>query len=227
MLERLPMPAYVREAPGKAPLYRLASGRWLYPVLKRGFDLAATIALAPVAGVLVGSLALAVRLDGGNAFYGQRRVGKDGKAFTMWKLRTMVPDAEACLERHLECDPAARAEWTSTQKLKCDPRITRLGWHLRKYSADELPQLWNVFLGQMSLVGPRPFCVDQRRLYPGSAYFDMLPGMTGLWQTSERNECSFAERAVYDTRYAEIRSFMTDLRILLRTAAVVLRGTGL
>jgi len=191
-----------------------------------GFDFVVALALLPFAALLVGILAFLVRLDGGPAFYRQARVGKDGRNFTLWKLRTMVPEAEKRLQEYLRENMAARIEWDRTQKLREDPRITAVGKYLRKYSLDELPQLLNVLLGHMSLVGPRPMCPDQRSEYPGVAYYDMRPGITGLWQVSERNSCSFAERAMYDTRYAGIMSFGTDLRILVMTAMVVLRGTG-
>lgn len=199
----------------------------VYLAVKRGIDVLATLAAAPFVIVIVGILALLVRMDGGSAFYRQPRLGKDGKIFSIWKLRTMVPDAEQRLQEYLMQNAAARVEWDRVQKLKNDPRITRLGYYLRKYSADELPQLLNVFLGQMSLVGPRPMCPEQRPQYPGNAYFDMRPGLTGLWQISERNSCSFAERAMYDTRYAGTMSFVTDMRILLSTPLAVLKGTGL
>jgi lipopolysaccharide/colanic/teichoic acid biosynthesis glycosyltransferase len=138
----------------------------------------------------------------------------------------MRPDADAVLAAVLTADPEAAAEWTRTQKLRNDPRITRLGRFLRKTSLDELPQIWNVFRGEMSFVGPRPMMVEQQHLYPGEAYFRLRPGITGLWQVSERNLTSFAERAAFDTRYAEILSFRTDLGIFVRTVQVVLKGTG-
>ncbi len=205
---------------------RRRSERRFYLGAKRALDLLVILAAAPVALLVIGGLAAAVSLDGGRAFYGQRRLGKDGSVFMLWKLRSMIPDAEQRLEQHLAQDPAARKEWESTQKLRHDPRVTWLGQYLRKYSLDELPQLWNVFLGQMSLVGPRPMFPEQRGLYPGTAYFDMRPGLTGLWQISERNRCSFAERAAYDTTYAGTMSLHTDLAILLKTVTVVVRGTG-
>ncbi|HWK68782.1 MAG TPA: sugar transferase [Rhizobiaceae bacterium] len=198
-----------------------------YLAVKRAIDILVTLAAAPFVIAIVGVLALLVRMDGGSAFYRQPRLGKDGKVFSIWKLRTMVPDADQRLQEYLMENAAARVEWDRAQKLKNDPRITALGHYLRKYSADELPQLLNVFLGQMSLVGPRPMCPEQRPQYPGNAYFDMRPGLTGLWQVSERNGCSFAERAMYDTRYAGSMSFATDMRILLLTPLTVLRGTGL
>lgn len=204
-----------------------AAPRGGYLTIKRSFDVAVTLAAAPFALVTVGVLAALIRMDGRKAFYCQPRIGKNGKVFKLWKLRTMVPDAELRLEEHLAAHPEARAEWTATQKLKNDPRVTRLGKHLRKYSLDELPQLLNVFLGEMSLVGPRPILPEQRQSYPGTAYFNLRPGLTGLWQVSERNACSFAERALIDARYSRMMSFGTDLWILSRTPLVVLRGTGM
>lgn len=199
----------------------------IYPAVKRGIDIAATLVIAPIALVIIGILALLVRLDGGNSFYCQPRLGKGGRTFSLWKIRTMVADSERRLEEYLQENAAARMEWDRTQKLRNDPRITALGRSLRKYSLDELPQLLNVLRGEMSLVGPRPMFPEQRPHYPGTAYFDMRPGMTGLWQISERNGCSFAERATHDTRYANMMSFGTDLRILMMTPLVVMRGTGL
>ncbi|WP_246753091.1 sugar transferase [Sinorhizobium sp. BG8] len=183
--------------------------------------------MAPLALAIVGVLALLIRLDGEGAFYSQPRLGKNGKVFKLWKLRSMVPQAELRLEEYLEGNPEARAEWERTQKLRDDPRITRLGKYLRKYSLDELPQLLNVFIGDMSLVGPRPMLPEQRPHYPGTAYFDMRPGLTGLWQISDRNNCTFAERAMHDTRYAAMMSFGADLWILSMTPVAVFKGTGL
>jgi lipopolysaccharide/colanic/teichoic acid biosynthesis glycosyltransferase len=206
---------------------RIRRSRSAYLVAKFSFDFLVALALAPIAALLIGVLAVLVRLDGGPAFYRQPRLGKDGRTFTLWKLRTMVPDADLRLREYLKENMAARIEWDRTQKLREDPRITAIGKYLRKYSLDELPQLLNVLLGHMSLVGPRPMCPEQRWDYPGIAYYEMRPGITGLWQVSERNGCSFAERAMYDTRYAGMMSFGTDLRILLMTPLVVFRGTGL
>jgi len=205
---------------------RIGQTRRLYFGSKRALDVMVILAAAPLVLPVVLCLAFIVSRDGGRAFYGQRRLGKDGKIFTLWKLRSMVPNAEARLEQYLSQNPDARREWESTQKLRHDPRITAFGRYLRKYSLDELPQLWNVLAGQMSLIGPRPMFPEQRPLYPGMAYFDMRPGLTGLWQVSERNRCSFAERASYDTAYAQTMSLGTDLAILAKTVAVVVRGTG-
>jgi lipopolysaccharide/colanic/teichoic acid biosynthesis glycosyltransferase len=204
-----------------------ASGRTAYrQVFKRAIDVALVVLAMPfwVPLVLIG--AAFVMLDGHRPFYSQERIGRNGRVFRMWKLRSMVRDADACLESHLAADPAARAEWDATQKLKNDPRITAVGRILRKTSLDELPQLFNVLTGDMSLVGPRPIMVSQKRLYPGRSYYRMRPGLTGLWQVSDRNECSFVERVRFDDTYHGMMSFRADAKILLRTVSVVMRGTG-
>ena len=175
---------------------------------------------------LVAFLAAVVALDGGNPFYKQKRVGRNGRVFTIWKLRTMVPDAEARLAEYLALNPHARAEWESTQKLKHDPRVTRFGRLLRKTSLDELPQLLNVVLGDMSLVGPRPIMIDQEPMYPGESYFALRPGITGLWQISGRNQTSFSERAQFDTLYESALSMSLDVSILLKTVRAVAKCTG-
>lgn len=194
--------------------------------VKRAFDLILTVAAAIVWLPVVAILACFVALDGHSPFYTQRRVGRDGRVFRMIKLRTMVADAEAELSRYLATNPAAKAEWDATQKLKCDPRITRVGQLLRTTSMDELPQLINVLLGDMSLVGPRPFMESQKALYPGLGYYRVRPGITGLWQVSERNGSSFAYRAVLDDEYERTLSLKTDVLILKRTVNAVLRCTG-
>lgn len=194
--------------------------------LKRALDVVAVLVTAPASAVVILVLALVVMLAGGRPFYFQDRVGRGGRVFRLWKLRTMVPDADARLEAHLAADPAARAEWDRTQKLKDDPRITPVGRLLRKTSLDELPQLWNVLRGDMSLVGPRPMMLCQKTLYPGQAYYRLRPGITGPWQVSARNESSFADRARYDAEYLEGLSFVSDLRLLAATVRVVFRSTG-
>ncbi|WP_371039451.1 sugar transferase [Rhodosalinus sp. FB01] len=193
---------------------------------KRVLDVILTLALAPVALPLIAVSALLAMLDGGAPFYRQSRVGRRGRVFSIVKIRTMVPGADRVLDAHLDANPAARREWDRDQKLHDDPRVTRIGALLRKTSLDELPQLWNVLTGDMSLVGPRPIMDDQRDLYPGLAYYDLRPGITGPWQVSERNACSFAERAEFDDTYHRTLSLGTDLGILVRTAGVVLRCTG-
>ena len=193
---------------------------------KRAFDVLFVLAISPMLVSVTFLMALLVSLDGAVPFYGQYRVGRNGRTFRMWKLRTMIPNADQVLEDHLASDPAARAEWEKTQKLKRDPRITWIGRFLRKTSLDEVPQFFNVLAGDMSVVGPRPMMVCQRELYPGLSYFRLRPGITGYWQISDRNTCSFSNRACFDDRYAQEASFETDLRVVTRTISVVLRGTG-
>ncbi len=209
------------------PLSGRWTGRGLYRRrLKRAFDIAAIVAALPIVLPMIAVLALLIRRDGGPVFYSQDRVGRGGRLFRFWKLRSMVVDAEARLEAHLAAHPEARAEWEATQKLKDDPRVTGIGRVIRKTSMDELPQLWNVMRGDMSLVGPRPIMTDQLPLYPGRAYFSLRPGLTGFWQVGDRNETNFASRAVYDTSYARNVSFLTDVAVLFLTIRTVLRGTG-
>lgn len=202
------------------------SGSVYRTYFKRVLDLTlVSIAAIPVLIILC-VCALLVARDGGSPFYCQTRVGRFGKTFKMWKLRSMVTNAEKALEDHLAKDPAARAEWDRNQKLRHDPRITKVGAILRKTSLDELPQLWNVVKGEMSLVGPRPMMVEQQVLYPGSAYYALRPGLTGFWQVSVRNESSFAERANYDAEYLKKVSLVEDVKVIWKTVSVVTQGTG-
>lgn len=213
-------PAATNRAPASALVQPYRNG------LKHVFDVVLVLVSLPLVVPIIALLALMVALDGGKPFYSQLRVGRNGKAFRLWKLRSMVCDADARLEGHLVANPDARREWNSMQKLRKDPRITPIGHILRKGSLDELPQLFNVLTGSMSLVGPRPMMVEQQYLYEGDAYFALRPGITGPWQVSDRNDCSFGARAQFDEGYDRDLSFMTDLRILAKTFAVVLRGTG-
>ena len=208
-------------------LVNIAARSGLYRnYVKRLFDVAAVLSASLVVGPLILLLALLVASDGSNPFYWNERVGRRGRNFRMLKLRTMVPDADKMLEDYLSRNAEARLEWNSTQKLKTDPRITRIGRFLRKTSLDELPQLWNVFIGDMSLVGPRPMMPSQRTLYSGLAYYALRPGITGPWQVSDRNEVEFSKRADFDREYEATISLMNDLRLLVATVRVVIRGTG-
>lgn len=215
-----------------------ASGRALVPTspattpgfyrrfAKRALDLSLVLLAAPIVLPVIAMLAILVAIDGGNPFYLQERVGTGGRTFRMWKLRTMVPNAKAALEDLLARDERARIEWEATQKLKDDPRITRVGRFLRRSSFDELPQLWNVFRGDMSLVGPRPMMPEQQALYSGDSYYRLRPGITGPWQVSARNLSTFADRAKFDLDYDLNLSFPTDLRILSSTLRVIVKATG-
>lgn len=193
---------------------------------KRALDVALVLITAVPVLLVLFALALVIAMDGKSPIYLQKRVGRVGRVFQMWKLRSMVPNAEAQLQSYLDKNPEARAEWDRTQKLRFDPRITPIGRIIRKTSLDELPQLWNVLRGDMSLVGPRPMMVCQKPLYYGSAYYALRPGITGFWQTSVRNESSFANRARFEADYLRHLSLGTDISVLFKTVKVVLRGTG-
>lgn len=216
-------------APGRAlPAGGRAARKGLYQLAgKRVADILFVLLSLPVFVPVTMICALALWIEGGQPFYRQQRLGRGGRSFSIVKLRTMCREADDVLESCLAADPALRAEWDRTQKLKNDPRITRVGGILRKTSLDELPQLWNVLLGQMSVVGPRPMMPAQLPMYDNPApYFALRPGITGLWQVSDRNENSFAHRSTVDAAYHADLSFPADLRILLRTVGVVLRRTG-
>ncbi len=208
-----------------APVRRLYGGGG-----KRALDVAVVLALAPIVLPVIMLLAILTAGDGRGAFYRQTRIGRHGKVFGCWKIRTMVPDADALLTRMIREDAGCAAEWRTSQKLTDDPRITRLGRFLRRSSLDELPQLWNVLRGEMSLIGPRPFTPAQKPLYDAlpaaPAYYGLRPGISGLWQVGCRNSGGFGERARYDHAYAQTLSLGRDLRIAGRTILVVLRATG-
>lgn len=193
---------------------------------KRALDLFLVAISLPVVLPVIALLAVIVSISGGKAFYSQPRLGQNGRVFQIYKLRSMIPNADQVLEAHLAENPEARAEWDHKQKLADDPRITPFGAFLRKTSLDELPQLFNVLKGDMSLVGPRPMMPDQEELYPGKAYELMRPGITGPWQVSDRNLSSFASRAAFDTQYYEDLTLKEDLTLLVKTVNVVVRGTG-
>ncbi|MQQ09543.1 sugar transferase [Epibacterium sp. SM1979] len=193
---------------------------------KRALDVTLVTLSAPIVVPMVLGLATIVARDGGKPFYSQTRVGRDGRHFTIWKMRTMVHEADKKLEAYLACNPAARAEWEEKQKLSKDPRITRFGHLLRKTSLDELPQFWNVFRGEMSLVGPRPMLPNQQGFYPGQDYYALRPGVTGSWQVSARNSSSFSDRARFDSGYAQGLSLLVDIWILAATVRVILKATG-
>lgn len=168
------------------------------------------------------------RKDGAPVFFGHYRVGLNGKLFRCLKFRSMYVESERMLAELLRDDPEARAEWDRDQKLTNDPRITPIGNFLRRTSLDELPQLFNVIRGEMSLVGPRPITVGELTRYGRIRwhYLSVRPGMTGLWQVSGRNDTTYDERVALDRRYVESRSFGMDVSILLRTVLVVVQRDG-
>jgi Undecaprenyl-phosphate galactose phosphotransferase WbaP len=200
-----------------------------FPIAKRALDIVgAGLGLVVLAPFLL-IVAMMVRADGGPAFFAHQRVGRGGKLFGCLKFRSMVIDSQARLEDLLANDPAARAEWDATRKLKNDPRITRIGRFLRSTSLDELPQLINVLRGEMSLVGPRPVQeAEIDRYYGASAahYMAVRPGITGLWQVSGRSETSYDSRVALDVAYVSRPSLLADIAILLRTPVAVLSRRG-
>ena len=166
--------------------------------------------------------------DGKAPIFRHQRIGRHGRRFGCLKFRSMVVNGDAILQEHLACNPIAKAEWDATHKLTHDPRVTRLGYLLRKTSLDELPQLINVLKGEMSLVGPRPIVEAEVERY-GSAFatcFSVTPGVTGLWQVSGRSDCTYAERVAMDLEYATQWRFSRDLSILVRTVPAVLAQRG-
>jgi exopolysaccharide production protein ExoY len=174
-------------------------------------------------------IATAIKIDSfGPVIFRQRRVGLNGVTFQCYKFRTMRRDATQALERLLVECPDSRLEWEHTRKLRKDPRITRVGHFLRKSSLDELPQLVNVLMRTMNLVGPRPIVPDEARLYGRSIrhYCSVRPGITGSWQVSGRSNTSFARRVAHDRHYAQRRSFLLDCQILVFTLPAVILGRG-
>ncbi len=197
--------------------------------LKRALDILGAAAGLVLAAPILALISLCLKASGeGRVIYRQARVGKDGKEFRMLKFCTMRAMAETDFQHYLDRHPLQRLEYERFQKLAHDPRLTRVGNFLRRTSLDELPQLWNVFKGEMSLVGPRPFLPEQARLY-GRAwelYTQVRPGITGLWQVSGRNSLSFQERVDCDAVYLANWSLMLDISILLHTPGVVILQRG-
>ena len=210
-------------SPQRGPIHVVADALALG--LNQLLALLILVLLAPVMGVVA---FLIWRRDGAPVLFAHYRVGHDGKLFRCMKFRTMYRDAERMLAELLENDPAARAEWQREQKLLRDPRITPIGHFLRRTSLDELPQLFNVLRGDMSLVGPRPITVGELTRYGRVRwhYLSVRPGITGLWQGSGRNNTSYDERVALDRRYVEERTAWMNLQILLKTVKVVVVRDG-
>jgi lipopolysaccharide/colanic/teichoic acid biosynthesis glycosyltransferase len=198
-------------------------------ILSRLSDIAIALIVLILALPLLIGVALAVKgQDGGPMIFAHERIGRNGRLFRCFKFRSMVLDADARLTAVLETDPEARAEWARDHKLRVDPRVTRVGDFLRRSSLDELPQLFNVLRGEMSIVGPRPPIASEVANYALEHFrrLEVMPGLTGLWQIQARHDSSFATYIALDTAYVENWSFWLDLKILVRTARVVIRGTG-
>jgi Undecaprenyl-phosphate galactose phosphotransferase WbaP len=196
--------------------------------LKRFIDIVLTMFIGIVFAPLILAIAIAIKVDSrGSVLYPHWRIGRGGREFCAWKFRSMVANAEAILAIYLE-DPSLREEWTRDYKLKNDPRITRIGRFLRRTSLDELPQLWNVIRGEMSLVGPRPIVRDEIARYgvDFETYTWVQSGLTGLWQVSGRSETSYQQRVEFDRFYVHNWSVWLDLCILFRTIGAVLSRAG-
>lgn len=197
--------------------------------LGRALDLTVAVALLLILLPILSLVALAiVLLDRGPVVFAHRRVGRHGRYFNCYKFRSMRVNSAQLLRELLETDPVALAEWTRDQKLRRDPRITKLGSFLRATSIDELPQLFNVLRGEMSIVGPRPIVEDEvtryRRFF--SDYAAVKPGITGLWQVSGRNNTTYRRRVALDVAYAKHKSVSFDLLILAKTVPAVLFARG-
>jgi undecaprenyl-phosphate galactose phosphotransferase len=198
--------------------------------LKRVFDLLSVVVIFALFGWLMLIIAVAVRFSSGpQIIYGHVRVGRGGKLFRCYKFRSMVENSEEVLRELLERDPEARREWERDFKLKDDPRITRVGKFIRKTSLDELPQLWNVVKGEMSIVGPRPVVQDEFDRHYASAkehYLAVPPGLTGLWQVSGRNDIGYEQRVRLDKSYVENWNVLSDFIIVMRTVKVMVVRRG-
>jgi lipopolysaccharide/colanic/teichoic acid biosynthesis glycosyltransferase len=222
-LEQQHLVSPARRAPASVLVGR--GGRFF----KRCVDVTTALLVGIPTLPLLGALLVMIRLDSpGPSVYSCQRVGTGGRPFKCYKVRSMYSDAEARLEECLAADPKLREEYARYRKLRRDPRITRAGKILRRYSLDELLQLWNVLKGDMSIVGPRPYESVEVPLMAGAerVIHAMKPGITGLWQVSGRNHLNFDNRIRLDVRYVQEWSVSLDLKILVRTIPVVLSGTG-
>jgi Undecaprenyl-phosphate galactose phosphotransferase WbaP len=203
----------------------LPGARFTKRMVDLGFALSVGVCLLPV----IALISLMIRLTtSGPVFYSHQRIGKHGRRFRAWKFSSMLPNADQVLEQYFEQHPDLRLEWTLNHKLKRDPRVTTIGAWLRKTSLDELPQLWNILRGEMSLVGPRPIVQSEIEKYGDTfrTYLRVTPGLTGLWQVSGRNNTSYAERLAYDRYYVQHWSPWLDLYILMRTIKTVILCEG-
>lgn len=195
---------------------------------KRLLDVSIVTLSLPIVAPIFIMAALANLASGNPILYSQLRLGRNGKVFRIWKMSSMYPNAEKRLEDLLQKDHRRQEEWVTTQKLKNDPRVTPVGTFLRKTSIDEIPQLFNVLKGDMSLLGPRPMMLSQAELYGPSlpVYLELRPGISGKWQVSERNDAHFQRRAQIDAEYARDLGFLSDLKLIWLTFRTLLRSTG-
>lgn len=201
---------------------------YFYRTFKRGADVVLASTLLVVLSPVIAGIAIGIRSTGAKPLFSHSRIGKHGRPFQCYKFRSMVMNADSVLNQYLANNLEAREEWGRDQKLRKDPRVTRIGHFLRRSSLDEIPQLLNVLKGEMSLVGPRPVVHEELEKYGPhlSHYLAVRPGVTGLWQVSGRNDTGYDERVALDCWYVRNRSLWLDAKILLKTLAVPFRRGG-
>lgn len=195
-------------------------------LLKRIMDLAIAVTALVLAAPVMIVVALLIKMTaGGPAVFSHGRIGFGGRSFNCYKFRSMVANSEEVLKAHLQSNPEAALEWELTHKIRNDPRVTFLGWMLRKSSLDELPQLFNIIRGDMSCVGPRPVVKDELKRYGDHVeeYLRTRPGLTGLWQVTGRSSTDYANRVALDSQYVRNWSIWLDIAILFRTVFAVMR----
>lgn len=196
--------------------------------LKRTMDIVLSFGLILILSPIFLILYLLIYIDGGKPIYKHPRIGRDGKLFNCFKFRSMVLDLEEILSELLKQDPECKSEWEKEFKLKNDPRVTKIGSFIRRISLDELPQLFNVLIGQMSLVGPRPITEKELAFYENNVDYYLMakPGITGLWQVSGRNDIDYETRVYFDSWYVKNWSLWNDIAILFKTIKVVFKRSG-
>lgn len=196
---------------------------------KRLMDVIVSLVLIVILSPVLITIYAIISVDGGRGVYMHYRMGRNNKGFNCLKFRSMAVNSKELLDELLENDSAARKEWNESFKLKNDPRVTKIGKFLRATSLDELPQLFNVLIGEMSLVGPRPVVEKELSYYSSVArdkYFSVRPGMTGLWQVSGRSDVDYAQRVALDVYYVDNLHLRTDLVLLMKTVGVVFLKKG-
>lgn len=213
------------------PVSEISDRGWIAHAMKRLFDLLSVVVILVLFWWIMLGVVFAIKISSpGPVVFGHRRVGRGGRSFRCYKFRSMVPNAQNVLRELLARDPQAREEWERDFKLKNDPRITAVGRFIRRTSLDELPQLWNVVRGDMSIVGPRPVVRKELRRYYGplgrKSYLSVRPGLTGLWQVSGRNELNYDERVALDMAYVRDWSLVGDFMIVMRTVKVMFHKHG-
>ncbi len=198
-------------------------------IMKRAIDIGGSLCAFLVGLPLLAIIAVLIKKDGGPIFYSQDRIGQNGKHFKLWKFRSMTVNADKILQNLLDTNPQLREDWEIRRKIENDPRITKIGNFLRKSSIDELPQIWNVLKGEMSLIGPRPILPDETVFFNADqlqTYYSVKPGITGLWQVSGRNNTTFKYRVYLDTWYVENWSFWYDIVIIFKTIGTLIGRRG-